>query len=157
MERLQQFGAGPLPNCNRSPTMGIVINFPTKGCAAKSSAVAQPVRATARPAPAPSLKTERTHSTGFKVKAISLLLLKGVWASVWLVLACLWLMGRWLAGIDLCFQLIRTAYFWNTPNVYAGWTFLLHFAVFTFWTYLVGVYRPAGFRDLPPVLAAKKG
>jgi Uncharacterized KleE stable inheritance protein len=137
--------------------MGIVINFPTKGDAEKASAVAQPARATAGPAPAPYLKTERTRSIGFKVKAMSLLLLKGVWASVWLVLVCTWPIARWIAGIDLCFQLIRTAYFWNTPNVYAGWTFLLHFAVFTAWTCLVGVHRPAGFRDLPPVLAAKKG
>jgi Uncharacterized KleE stable inheritance protein len=137
--------------------MGIVINFPSKGATAKGSAVAQPARATAGPALAPSLKTARTRSIGFNVKAVSLVLLKGIWASVWLVLACLWLMGRWLAGIDLCFQLIRTAYFWNTPNVYAGWTFLLHFAVFTAWTYLVAVHTPAAFRDLPRVLAAKKG
>jgi Uncharacterized KleE stable inheritance protein len=137
--------------------MGIVINFPTKGDAAKGSAVAQPARATAGPASAPSLKTERTRSTGFKVKAISLLLLKGIWASVWLVLVCLWPVGRWIATIDLSFQLIRTAYYWNTPHVYAGWTFLLHFAVFTAWIYLVGVHRPAGFRDLPPEAATKKG
>jgi hypothetical protein len=137
--------------------MGIVINFPKKRDAAKGSAVTQPVRAIIRPAPAPSLKTERTNSAGFKVKAISLSLLKGLWASVWLVLVCLWPLVRWIAGIDLCFQLIRTAYYWNTPNVYAGWTFLLHFTVFTAWTYLVAVHRPAGFRDLPPVLAGKKG
>jgi Uncharacterized KleE stable inheritance protein len=137
--------------------MGIVINFPAKGDAAKGSAVSQPALRIAAQVPAPSLKTERTRSTGFKVKAKSLLLLKAVWASVWLVLVCLWPIGRWIASIDLCFQLIRTAYFWNTPNVYAGWTFLLHFAVFTAWTYFVAVYRPAGFRDLPPVgLAAKK-
>jgi Uncharacterized KleE stable inheritance protein len=136
--------------------MGIVINFPSKA-AAKGSTVAPPARANAGPAPAASVKTGRTRSTGFKVKAFLLLLLKGLWASVWLVLAWLWLMGRWIAGFDLLFQLIRTAYFWNTPNVYAGWIFLLHFAVFTAWTYIVGVYRPAGFRDLPPVgLAAKK-
>jgi hypothetical protein len=137
--------------------MGIVINFPITKGAAKGSAVTQPVRAIIRPAPAPSLKTERTNSAGFKVKAISLSLLKGLWASVWLVLVCVWPFVRWLAGIDLCFQLIRTTYYWNTSNVYAGWTFLLHFAVFTALTYLVAVHRPAGFRDLPPVLAGKKG
>jgi hypothetical protein len=48
--------------------------------------------------------------------------------------------------------------FLEHPNVYAGWTFLLHFAVFTALTYLVAVHRPRGFRDLTPqVLAAKKG
>ena len=144
------------PKCNRGRVMGIVINFPSKG-AAKGSAMAPRALALAHPTAAPSLKTKRTHSAGLKIKAVLLLLLKGLWVSVWLVLAWLWLMGRWLAGFDLLFQLIRTAYFWNTPNVYAGWTFLLHFAVFTAWTYIVGVYRPAGFRNLPPVgLAAKK-
>jgi Uncharacterized KleE stable inheritance protein len=137
--------------------MGIVINFPSKGNAAKGSAATQPARATAGQAPAPSLKTERTRSTGFKVKAVSLLLLKGIWTSVWLVLVLMWPIVQWIAGFDLLFQLIRTAYYWNTPGVYAGWTFLLHFTVFTVWIYLVGVHRPAGFRDLPPVLAAKKG
>ena len=137
--------------------MGIVINFPTKRDSAKASAVTQPAPVIVRPAPAPPLRTQKTNSAGSKVNAISLVLLKGLWASVWLVLVCLWPMVCWLAGIDLCFQLIRTAYFWNSPTVYAGWTFLLHFAVFTAWTYLVGVHRPAGFRDLPSVLAAKKG
>ena len=137
--------------------MGIVINFPKKRDAAKGSAVTQAVRAIVRPAPAPSLKPDRTSSAGFKIKAISLALLKSLWASVWLVLVCVWPLVRWLAGIDLCFQLIRTTYYWNTPNVYAGWTFLLHFAVFTALTYLVAVHRPAGFRDLAPLgLAAKK-
>lgn len=137
--------------------MGIVINFPKKRDAAKGSAVRQAVRAITGPAPAPSLKTERTNSAGFKIKAILLALLKSRWASVWLVLVCVWPLLRWLAGIDLCFQLIRTTYYWNTPNVYAGWTFLLHFAVFTALTYLVAVHRPAGFRDLAPLgLAAKK-
>jgi hypothetical protein len=137
--------------------MGIVIKFPMNGDAAKSSAVAQPAREIAGLAPTTSLKMERTQFAGLKVRAMSLLLLKSIWASVWLVLVCLWPMVRWIAGIDLCFQLIRTGYFWNTPNAYAGWTFLLHFAVFTALTYLVAVHRPAGFRDLGRgVLAAKK-
>jgi hypothetical protein len=134
--------------------MGTVIKFPTKRDAAKSAALALPAREIAAPPPAPFLKAERTYSIGFKVKAIPILLLKGIWASVWLVLVSAWPMVRWIAGIDLCFQLIRTAYFWNTPNVYAGWTFLLHFAVFSALTYLVGVHRPAGFRDLAPVRPA---
>jgi hypothetical protein len=84
----------------------------------------------------------------FKVKAISVSLLKTLWASIWVVLVCLWPFARWVATIDLSFQLIRTAYYWNNPSISAGWTFLLHFAAFTAWTYLVGVHRPAGFRDL---------
>jgi hypothetical protein len=137
--------------------MGIVINFPKKRDAVKNSAATPPARAIAGPAPEPLLQTERTNSAGLKVKAISLSLLKSVWTSVWVVLVCAWPLLRWLAGIDLCFQLIRTTYYWNTSDVNAGWTFLLHFAVFTALTYLVAVHRPAGFRDLAPLgLAAKK-
>jgi hypothetical protein len=136
--------------------MGIVIKFPTKTDAAKASAATKPMRLITPADAAPALQAERGNSAGFKIKAISLALLKGIWASVWLVLVSAWPMVRWIAGIDLCLQLIRMAYFWNTPNVYAGWTFLLHFAVFSALTYLVGVHRPAGFRDLAPVRPAAK-
>ena len=137
--------------------MGILIDFPTKRDAANTSAVTQPAPAIAGPPPAPPLKNRRTDSAGFKIKTISLSLLKGLWAFVWLVLACLWPLARWIAGIDLCFQLIRTVYYWNTPNVHAGWTFLLHFASFAALTYLVAMNRPAGLRDLSPMgVAAEK-
>jgi hypothetical protein len=137
--------------------MGTVIDFPTKKDAANTSAVRQPAPAIAGRAPAPPLKSRRTNSAGFKIKAISRSLLKGLWASVWLVLVCLWPLARWIAGIDLCFQLIRTAYYWNAPNVHGGWTFLLHFGSFAALTYLVAVHRPAGFRDMAPMgVAAEK-
>jgi hypothetical protein len=138
--------------------MGIVIDFPTKRDATKDSAVPLPARSIAGPVPAPSLAIKRTTSTGFKVKTTSLALLKSLWASVWLVLVCLWPLVRWIVGIDLSFQAIRTAYYWNTPNVYeAGGIFLLHFVSFTALTYLVAIHRPAGFRDLAPLsLGAKK-
>ena len=32
----------------------------------------------------------------------------------------------------------------STPGVYAGWTFLLHFAVLTALTYFVSIYKPKG-------------
>ena len=130
--------------------MGIVIEFPTKRDVAKASAVLQPAPAFANATSAPCRKTQRSISAGLNFRAISLSLLKAFWASIWVVLVCLWPLVRWLAGIDLCFQLIRTAYYWKDPSVAAGWTFLLHFAAFTALTYLVGVHRPTGFRDLPP-------
>src|ERR1700740_1007308 len=131
--------------------MGILIEFPTKRDAAKTSAAAQPTPAIARAPPARCLKTQRTNPAHFKIKDVSLSLIKILWASIWVVLVCLWPLVRWLAGIDLSFQLIRTAYYWNSPSVYAGWTFLLHFASFTALTYLVAVHRPAGVRDLAPM------
>ena len=135
--------------------MGTVINFPTKGNFVKDSLAPRPPQATSDPAPV--VKTKKRISAGGKLKAILLLMTKGLWASIWLTIVCLWPMLRFIAALDLLFQLIRTAYYWNTPNVYAGWTFLLHFAAFTVLTGLVAVHRPAGFRDLPPInLTAKK-
>ena len=136
--------------------MGIVIEFPTKRNVPKASAVLQPAPAVAQVTPAPSWKTGRTNTAGFKVETIFLSLLRTFWASIWVVLVCLWPLARWVAGIDLCFQLIRTACYWNNPSVSAGWTFLLHFAAFTARTYLVGVHRPAAFRDLAPVRPGEK-
>jgi hypothetical protein len=136
--------------------MGILIEFPTERDAAKISAAAQPTPAIAGVTPARCLKTQRTNSAHFKIKDVSLSLIKILWASIWVVIVCLWPLVRWLAGIDLSFQLIRTAYYWNSPNVSAGCTFLLHFVSFTALTYFVGVHRPAGFRDLAPVGLGEK-
>jgi len=33
---------------------------------------------------------------------------------------------------------------WNTPDVYATWTFLLHLAVLVLLTYFVSLYKPKG-------------
>jgi Uncharacterized KleE stable inheritance protein len=149
--RLWKFDLACCPNCIGGRAMGILIDFPTKKHAANTSAVTQPAPAIAGRVPPPPLKTQRTNSAGFKIKAMLLSLLKGLWASVWLVLVCLWPLARWIVGIDLCFQLIRTVYYWNTPDVHGGWTFLLHFTSFAALTYLVAVHRPAGFRDLAPM------
>ena len=35
-------------------------------------------------------------------------------------------------------------YHWNTPGVYAGWSFLAYFAVLTAITYFVSIYKPKG-------------
>ena len=154
--RLWKFRFGPLPNCVGGRWMGIVIEFPTKRNVPKGSAVLQPVPAFAQITPAPSRKTRRTNTAGLKVKTIFLSLLRTFGASIWVVLVCLWPLARWVATIDLSFQLIRTAYYWNNPSIAAGWTFLLHFAAFTAWTYLVGVHRPAGFRNLTPAGPGEK-
>lgn len=65
---------------------------------------------------------------------------KGVWVFTVLV----WPILKWIISIDCFFQLIRMIYHWETPGVYAGWTFLFHFAVLTALTYFVSVYKPKG-------------
>lgn len=73
-----------------------------------------------------------------KARAIVLGAVRGVW----LIIVLVWPLLRWLVSLDVLFQLIRMVYHWNTPGVYAGWTFLLHFAVLTALTYFVSVYMP---------------
>lgn len=133
--------------------MGTVINFPTRG---KGSNVSTPARPVPAPAPAPAPAAKRRLTVGAKLKLLAVLLLKGVWASVWFAVVCLWPILQFVMGIDLLFQAIRTLAYWNTPNVHAGWTFLLHFAVFSALASFVVVFVPPGFRDKPPMHETRK-
>ena len=54
------------------------------------------------------------------------------------------LLLKWIVSIDVFFQFIRMVYHWNTPGVFAGWTFLAHFAVLVALTYFVSIYKPKG-------------
>ena len=49
--------------------------------------------------------------------------------AVWVVVVLVWPLLKWIVSIDVFFQFIRMVYHWNTPGVFAGWTFLAHFAV----------------------------
>ena len=63
---------------------------------------------------------------------------------LWVVTVLLWPFLKWIVALDCVFQLLRTAYYWDTPGVHAGWTFMLHFAALTALTYFVSVYKPRG-------------
>ena len=51
---------------------------------------------------------------------------------------------KWVLSIATFFQFVRMLYHWNTPGVYAGWSFLAYFAVLTAITYFVSIYKPKG-------------
>jgi hypothetical protein len=53
----------------------------------------------------------------------------GLIKSVWLFTALIWPFFKWIIAFDVVFQFIRMIYYWDTPGVYAGWTFLMHFTV----------------------------
>ena len=63
---------------------------------------------------------------------------------VWVVAVLVWPVLKWVVTLDVLFQLVRMLYHWNTPGVFAGWTFMLHFAVLTALTYFVSMYKPKG-------------
>ena len=68
------------------------------------------------------------------------LLIKGIWV----VTVLIWPILKWVVSIDCVFKLIRAIYYWDTPGVHAGWTFMLHFGVLSALTYFVSVYQPKG-------------
>ena len=63
---------------------------------------------------------------------------------VWVVAVLVWPVLKWVVTLDVLFQFVRMLYHWNTPGVFAGWTFMLHFAVLTALTYFVSMYKPKG-------------
>jgi hypothetical protein len=68
----------------------------------------------------------------------------GLLRFVWVVTVLVWPVLKWVLSIEVFFQFVRMLYHWNTPGVYAGWTFALHFAVLTMITYFVSVHKPKG-------------
>jgi Uncharacterized KleE stable inheritance protein len=100
--------------------MSKIIKFPT---------MAEPPKA-AKPKPAPNVQGSGA--------------LAGIIKTVWVVTVLLWPFARWIIGLDVAFQGVRMLWYWHTPGVHAGWTFLLHFAVLTALTYFVSSYKPKG-------------
>lgn len=68
----------------------------------------------------------------------------GVLRFIWITTVLVWPVLKWIVSIEVFFQFIRMLYHWNTPSVYAGWTFLLHFSGLTALTYYVSIYKPKG-------------
>ena len=68
----------------------------------------------------------------------------GLVKTVWVVTVLVWPLLKWLVSFDVVFQLVRMIYHWNTPGSYAGFRFLLHFAVLTALVYFVSLYKPKG-------------
>lgn len=71
--------------------------------------------------------------------------LAGLLKGVWVVVVLVWPLLKWLASIEVFFQLIRMIYLWNTPGTHAVWTFAGHFALLAALTYFVSVFKPKGF------------
>lgn len=91
-------------------------------------------------ATAPKAQEPQQQAAAVKAKG------KGVFGRVvkvaWVATVLIWPLLKWIVSIDVFIQAIRMMYHWNTPGMYAGWTFLLHFAVLTALTYFVSLYKP---------------
>ena len=71
-------------------------------------------------------------------------LMAGLVKFVWVATVLVWPILKWVLSIATFFQFVRMLYHWNTPGVYAGWSFLVYFAVLTAITYFVSIYKPKG-------------
>ena len=71
-------------------------------------------------------------------------LINGLVKFLWVTTVLVWPILKWVLSIITFFQFVRMLYHWDTPNVYAGWSFLLYFTVLTAITYFVSVYKPKG-------------
>jgi len=67
-----------------------------------------------------------------------------LWKCFWLLCVVCWPVLKWVISLDVAFHLARMFYFWDTPGMFVGWTFSLHFAFLTLATYFVSTYRPKG-------------
>lgn len=70
--------------------------------------------------------------------------ISGLDTIVWIVVAVISPLLEKVLSIDVFFQFIRMMYYWNTPAVHAGWTFLLHFGVLNALICYVAFYKPKG-------------
>ncbi|MBZ2206548.1 KleE stable inheritance protein [Massilia soli] len=64
--------------------------------------------------------------------------------AIWVLTVLLWPVLRYVVILDCVYQFFRMLWFWDTPGTYAGFTFMLHFAVLTGLTWFVSVYQPKG-------------
>lgn len=66
--------------------------------------------------------------------------------AVWVLIALIWPVLKWIVAMEVFFQFMRMLWHWNTPDSNAGWQFGLHFVAFTAITYFVMIFRPANMR-----------
>ncbi len=61
---------------------------------------------------------------------------------IWIVTVLVWPILKWVLSIEVFFQFMRMIYYWNSPNINAVSTFLLHFTILTAITYFISSHKP---------------
>lgn len=101
--------------------MGRVIVFPAH------STVRPPTVEGASPVTAPSA------SRGAARPGI----LSRIFSIAWIFFLLTWPLAQWVVAFDIVYEFLRALYYWNTPGVYAGFTFVIHLIAGSALTYLV--------------------
>ena len=63
---------------------------------------------------------------------------------IWVPAVLLFPLVEWIIALDCVFQFFRMLYYWNTKEVHAGLTFVLHFFGLTALICFVALYIPKG-------------
>lgn len=103
----------------------------------------QKVSPAGKQAPVPTHDLTREPIKPTRVKIV----LDKILSIVWVMTVLAWPLVKWVLSIEIFFQMLRMIYHWDTPGVYAGWTFLLHFSVLVVLTWFVDFYRPQGMKQ----------
>ena len=69
-------------------------------------------------------------------------LFSGLIKVIWVPIVIIWPILKWVISLDVLFQLVRMFVLWDTPGIYPGWTFGIHFGVLTALTWFVSIYNP---------------
>ncbi len=67
---------------------------------------------------------------GGVVLAICIVPLAVIWSLLCVAFSVVYWVAMIAIGVDLIYQFFRMLYYWHTPGMHAGWTFLLHYGVF---------------------------
>nr|pir kleE protein - Enterobacter aerogenes plasmid R751 [Klebsiella aerogenes] len=100
-------------------------------------------RASKPPAPEP-VQACRARCCACRTQGRRPGLVAGLVKFVWVATVLVWPVLKWVLAIITFFQFVRMLYHWNTPGVYAGWSFLAYVAALTAVTYFVAIYKPKG-------------
>ena len=68
-------------------------------------------------------------------------------AAVWTFGVLIWTVARFIIPLVVFWQFCRMLWYWNTPDVHAGWQFLAYYAVYIALYIFLGVYEPKLYRE----------
>jgi len=105
-----------------------VLRFPSKGAPGDAWA------------PGIARQAEQRPKRKYSVKNV----LHGFFTVIWFLLIPVWFFGRWILALECFFQFLRMLYYWKTPGMHAGWTFVLHFGLLSALCAFVFTFEPKG-------------
>ncbi len=115
--------------------MAKIIKFPRVGAVSQMRDLASKTKAPSVPKLPPAF-SRTTPTPWWRC------ILYGTDAAAWIMIVLLSPVWKWIAVIDMLFQLLKTMYYWDTPGAHAGWIAVLHIGVFLGLYFYVLFHKP---------------